>query len=207
MAIVQAIADELRGVDYKAAGTLQRSLELAGSVSRSDFDGLLDAMARAGLVEIEDAEYEKDGEVRRFRKIRLTEAGREMRASSQVELLISDGVVGEFGGRSVVAQNVRKPKAVAAKNGAARVAEPSAAPVRPTPEIEALAARIKEWRAAEARRLGVPAYVVLHDRTVAALAQARPGNPRQLLAIDGIGPAKVERFGEAILGLCGAAKS
>ena len=77
------------------------------------------------------------------------------------------------------------------------------APLRLTAEGEALAARIREWRAAEARRLRVPAYVVLHDRTVNALAKARPGNPKQLLAIDGMGPAKVEKFGEAILELCG----
>ena len=67
---------------------------------------------------------------------------------------------------------------------------------------EALAARLREWRAAEAKRLRVPAYVVLHDRTLTALALARPANPRQLLEIDGMGPAKVEKFGEAILGLC-----
>ena len=50
--------------------------------------------------------------------------------------------------------------------------------------------------------LGVPAYVVMHDRTLTALAHARPQNPRQLLEIAGMGPAKVEKFGEAILGLC-----
>jgi superfamily II DNA helicase RecQ len=73
-----------------------------------------------------------------------------------------------------------------------------------TPQAEALAARIREWRAEEAKRLRVPAYVVLHDRTLTALAQARPRNPSQLLEIDGMGPAKVERFGEAILRLCAA---
>ena len=73
--MVQAIADELRAVDYKAAGTLQRNLDLAGRLSRNEFDGLLDAMVRAGLIEIEEAEYEKEGEVRRYRKVRLT-AGR-----------------------------------------------------------------------------------------------------------------------------------
>jgi DNA topoisomerase-3/ATP-dependent DNA helicase RecQ len=44
--------------------------------------------------------------------------------------------------------------------------------------------------------------MVLHDRAVNALAAARPGNPREMLNVDGIGPAKVERFGEAILGIC-----
>jgi superfamily II DNA helicase RecQ len=60
--MVQAIADELRAVDYKATGTLQRNLDPAGRMSRNEFDGLLDAMVRAGLIEIEEAEYEKDGE-------------------------------------------------------------------------------------------------------------------------------------------------
>jgi superfamily II DNA helicase RecQ len=79
-------------------------------------------------------------------------------------------------------------------------------PVQLTAEGEALAARLREWRSSEAKRLGVPAYVVLHDRTLTALAQARPANLRQLLEVTGMGPAKVERFGAAILELCGAAK-
>jgi hypothetical protein len=62
-ALVQAIVDELRTVDYKATGTLQRNLDPAGRMSRNEFDALLDAMVRAGLIEIEEAEFEKDGEV------------------------------------------------------------------------------------------------------------------------------------------------
>jgi superfamily II DNA helicase RecQ len=61
---------------------------------------------------------------------------------------------------------------------------------------------LKEWRAAEAKRLGVPAYLVLHDRTLNALAAARPSTPHELLAIEGMGPSKVGRFGDAILALC-----
>jgi superfamily II DNA helicase RecQ len=37
-----------------------------------------------------------------------------------------------------------------------------------------------------------------------ALAHQRPRNPNQLLAIDGIGPAKVDKFGDVLLGLCAA---
>jgi len=67
---------------------------------------------------------------------------------------------------------------------------------------EVLAARIREWRATEAKRLKVPAFVVLHDRTLTALAAARPRNPNELLKIDGIGQAKADRFGDDILRLC-----
>ena len=192
------IAEELRGVDYKAAGTLQRSLDPAGRLSRNEFDGLLGALVRAGLIAMEEAEYEKDGEVRRFRKVRLTEAGRELRAATPFELLIGDGIVDEFVGSVKTAGRIKQGKA------AARQATGAAVPAPLTAEGEALAARIKDWRAAEAKRLRVPAYVVLHDRAISALAGMRPRNPKQLLEIDGIGPAKVEKFGEAILRLCAA---
>ena len=194
---VQAIADELRAVDYKAAGTLQKGIDPTGRLGRSGFDGLLDAMTRAGLIEIEEAEYEKDGEVRRFRKVRLTAAGLELRRTTPVELLIADGLVEEFGR---AARASRAPKKAAAKTGSRDKA--AAGPVRPSAAAEALVAQLREWRAGEAKRLRVPAYVILHDRTLNAVAQARPGNPRQLKEIEGIGEAKVEKFGAAILELC-----
>jgi RecQ family ATP-dependent DNA helicase len=212
-AIAQAIVDDLRPVSYRGAGSLQRSLELADRLSRKEFDELLGAMAKANLIEMEEAEYEKDGEVRRYRKVMLTETGRELRASTPVELLVSDGVVEEFGGRAEPPVRRKKAKATAgtaartqAGSGSARAFEAAkaAAPalLRLTAEGEALVARLKAWRAAEAQRLGVPAYIVLHDRALAALAQARPRNRRQLLEVDGLGPAKTERFGEAILKVC-----
>jgi superfamily II DNA helicase RecQ len=216
--IAQAIVDDLRPVDYKAAGTLQRNLELVGRMSRDEFYGLLGAMVQAGLIEIEEAEFEKNGEVLKYRKVRLTETGRELRAGSGVELLISDGIVEEFGGQVEAPARAKKAKAVKTEGhagpnqtgpvkaaiGRDAGARPDTATAAPLTAVEeALAARIKEWRAAEAKRLRVPAYVVLHDRTVNALAQARPANPKQLLEIDGMGPAKVEKFGGAILGLCG----
>ncbi len=193
--MVQGIVDELRAVDYRATGTLQRSIDSTGRLSRNEFDALLDAMVRAGLIEIEEAEFEKDGEVIRFRKVRLTGAGLEVRSTTPLPLLISDGVVHAFAGRGAALARTKKKKTL----GKA----PDAVPVQLSAEGEALAAQLREWRASEAKRLRVPAYVVLHDRTLNALAQGRPSNPRELLEIDGMGPAKVEKFGEAILGLCG----
>ncbi len=196
--MVQRIVGELRTVDYKATGTLQRSLDEFGRLNREEFDGLLDAMVRAGLIGIEESEFEKDGEVIRFRKVRLTEVGLEVRPTTPLALLVSDGIVEEFCGRAVPQARVHKAKSAAGK--AAKKVE--AVPAQLSAHGEALAARLREWRAAEAKRLRVPAYVVLHDRTLNALALARPANPRQLLEIDGVGPAKVDKFGEAILELC-----
>jgi ATP-dependent DNA helicase RecQ len=202
--MARRIVEELRASDYKAAGTLQKNLDLVGRISRDEYDGLLGAMVHSHLIEIEEAEFEKDGQVLKYRKVRLTDAGREVRPSSPLELLISDGIVEEFAGNTSAPMRARK-KVPAQKASIAPVGAKLPAvdePVRLTAEGEQVAGRIREWRATEAKRLKVPAYVVLHDRTLAALAQARPKSPRELLGIDGIGPAKVERFGEEILRLC-----
>lgn len=66
---------------------------------------------------------------------------------------------------------------------------------------EALVERIKAWRLEQARELGVPAYVICTDATLLAVAELRPSTPEQLLEIPGIGPAKLERHGAALLAL------
>jgi len=200
--IVQAMVDELRSVNYIAAGTLQRKLELVGRMSREEYEALLGAMVCAGLIEIEEATFEKNGEVLRFRKVMLTDAGLDVRPTTPLELLLADGTVEEFGSSAAPPRSSKPPKSTARKPAAVE-----ALPPQPTPASEALAAQLREWRTAEAKRLGFPAYLVLHDRTLQAVAMARPASPAQLLAIDGIGPAKVERFGEAILKLCAASSN
>ena len=210
-AMAQALIDELRPVDYKATGTLQRSLDPLGRITRDEFDSLLDALSRARLIAIEDAEYEKDGEVRRYRKVRLTEAALQTRNMAQTELLLDDGIADEFSGPEI-RKRIRKPSRHDVNPTANGTNHNQAQTVRQNPEEaipqtlsadgEALKARLKEWRTGEAKRLRVPAYCVMHDRTLTAVALARPSNPRQLLEIDGIGPTKVEKFGAAILNLC-----
>jgi ATP-dependent DNA helicase RecQ len=59
--------------------------------------------------------------------------------------------------------------------------------------------RLKAWRLGEARTQGVPAYVILHDRTLTDIARARPRDVAALAAIGGIGAAKLERYGAALL--------
>jgi DNA helicase-2/ATP-dependent DNA helicase PcrA len=58
---------------------------------------------------------------------------------------------------------------------------------------------LKAWRANMARTAGVPAYVIFHDTTLAALAEAMPTRPNDLLGVPGIGPVKVERYGADVL--------
>jgi DNA helicase-2/ATP-dependent DNA helicase PcrA len=58
---------------------------------------------------------------------------------------------------------------------------------------------LRRWRRERSAADGVPAYVVFHDATLAAIADRRPRSTRDLLGIPGVGPAKLERYGEDVL--------
>jgi DNA helicase-2/ATP-dependent DNA helicase PcrA len=72
------------------------------------------------------------------------------------------------------------------------------APVASTPTDPVLVA-LKKWRSDRARAAAVPAYVIFHDRTLEAVAAARPRTVDQLLALPGVGPVKVSRYGDDLL--------
>src|SRR5690242_13503512 len=59
--------------------------------------------------------------------------------------------------------------------------------------------RLRHWRLETARAAGVPAYVVFHDATLAAIALARPGSLAELLRVSGVGESKLRKYGEEIL--------
>src|SRR5262249_14192503 len=58
---------------------------------------------------------------------------------------------------------------------------------------------LKEWRRRRASQDGVPAYVVFHDSTLAAIAERAPTTAGELAGVSGVGPTKLERYGEAVL--------
>ena len=66
-------------------------------------------------------------------------------------------------------------------------------------ETAALFQTLKAWRTEQAQAQDVPPYVVFNDRTLEALARARPHDDAALLAVKGVGPAKLERYGADVL--------
>ncbi|OZM83656.1 ATP-dependent DNA helicase UvrD2 [Pseudonocardia sp. MH-G8] len=61
--------------------------------------------------------------------------------------------------------------------------------------------RLRGWRADEARQQQVPAYVIFTDATLTTIAEHRPADVASLVRIPGIGARKLDRYGEAVLGL------
>jgi ATP-dependent DNA helicase RecQ len=73
-----------------------------------------------------------------------------------------------------------------------------------TPAQQALDQRLRDWRKAEAEKLGLPQFFVLGSSTLRSIVLTRPQTIAQLKTISGIGSEKTERFGPAIVEVCNA---
>ncbi|MFG2244819.1 ATP-dependent DNA helicase UvrD2 [Spirillospora sp. NPDC048823] len=68
---------------------------------------------------------------------------------------------------------------------------------------EELLIALREWRARVSAEQKVPAYVVFTDATLQAIAERGPESMEDLARIPGVGKVKLDRYGDAVLGLCG----
>ncbi|WP_145943316.1 ATP-dependent DNA helicase UvrD2 [Corynebacterium glyciniphilum] len=66
---------------------------------------------------------------------------------------------------------------------------------------QVLVTELRGWRSATAKSRDVPAYVVMSDATLRAVCHRAPTTVQELVQVPGIGPMKVEQFGEDILGI------
>jgi ATP-dependent DNA helicase RecQ len=146
---------------------------IGADVAEAEWRLLLRQLVAQHLVEVD---YE------RFNVLRLAEASRAvLRGERGVEL------------RRQVAVARRRARQAKAAAGATAMDAPAAA----------LYERLRAWRAEVARSHGVPAYVVFHDSTLQAMAQARPGSLEALRGVPGLGERKLANYGEQLLELIG----
>jgi DNA topoisomerase-3 len=178
----------LRASGPRSTGQLHRSLG-DRLPDRRAFDGILGALARAGLIRVGDASFEKDGRVIRYRQAVLTATGRQSGEGTLEDL-------------QLVAPPERAAGAALKRTGqkVARTAKSAPTGTPPNPE---LVAALEEWRLEEARHRQVPAFHILHDRTLNAIAAARPSDEDELLAVRGMGPGLAKKYSEGILKVLG----
>jgi ATP-dependent DNA helicase RecQ len=89
----------------------------------------------------------------------------------------------------------RKPK----RSGSSSVSKSNAAPLALDDSAQIRFASLKAWRGEVAREHNLPAYVIFHDATLAAIAERVPQTLDDLQGISGIGAKKLEAYGEEVL--------
>ena len=175
----------LRALDGPSRATGKLFTDLALTKDRKTFDGLLDGLARAGLIGLSSETFTNpEGNVIAFRKASLTHEGRELQPGVPLGVLLS-------------AAPVNSPT-----KKSARKSIPDAAAPNYTPAQKIFEANLRAWRKAEAAKTGKPAFIVFGDSALAALVLAAPRTLTELLNVSGFGPDKVDRYGADITAIC-----
>ncbi|MBX3091517.1 MAG: DNA helicase RecQ [Cryobacterium sp.] len=115
-------------------------------------------------------------------------------------LVITDASAGVLDGSRKVGLR-REPERTSTRS--ARKSKSAGADL-PT-ELQPLFETLREWRAAEAKEQGVPAYVIFHDATLRELATRHPSTVKELGTVTGVGESKLAKYGEQLLEVLGMA--
>ncbi|HEX4004770.1 MAG TPA: ATP-dependent DNA helicase RecQ [Acidobacteriaceae bacterium] len=179
----------LRTLEAGPKGVARLFEESAIGGERGGFDLLLDGLARAGLATLTSEMFTNaEGREVSWRKVAMTAEGRAASAGGVLGVLLPQS------GSAAAVAPTKRTKAV-------RPGGP--VPEAPyTPAQAELETRLRAWRKDEAAKAGKPAFFVLSDATLRAVAVAAPQNIPQLLDISGIGVRKADLFGESICSLC-----
>ncbi len=105
-------------------------------------------------------------------------------------------------GEASLALRLAPPAKERRSTGAGRAARPTAEAL--APEAAGLMEALRAWRLEQARSQAVPPYVVFHDRTLLEIAERRPRDLDELATVGGVGAAKLERYGVAVLAVVAA---
>jgi DNA topoisomerase-3 len=183
-AAAAAVLESLRRRDGQATGRLHAEVGATG-LDRRAFEEVLGGLVRAGLLRVTAESFEKDGKTIPFQRAWLGAAGRKDSGDPSFTVTAEAAApAGSGRGRGRSGKATGKPKPALA------------------PADGLLVADLKRWRLLEASRAGVPAFRVLHESTLTAIAATRPRDETALLAVAGFGPGLLKRYGNAILGLC-----
>ena len=183
---------------------------------RNHLDRLLDGLARAGLLTLSnDTFINPEGRSITYKKATLTHEGR-FPDPGDLPIILHADPQEDAPPRKRTRDLSSRPKAPRAEAErpalfeilSSRPKAPSAGAERPAslPELsnaqKDLANQLRAWRTAESKQLGKPAFLLLSDRTLSAIAQAAPQTLADLRRINGIGPEKSETYGPALIALC-----
>ena len=197
---MRAILSALTKVGSRATGKLHS--DVGGGIERRAFDGLVDALARAGLVAVSSETFEApDGRTVPYKKISLTHEGRDEDACELAGVVLADAASHE---------NTRAPRArkdSTSRIGKSRASKDAEDRIELSPEQKALEEELRAWRKAEAAKTGKPAFIVFGDAVLRRIAVAQPRTLRELLTVSGVGPQKADTYGAAVIAICTGQRS
>ncbi len=188
----------LSALEHRSTSTGKLFTDLHLMKDRKDFDTLLDGLARAALITLtNDTFTSPEGRDITYKKAAITHEGRTP----------DDATLDTVWLRTNLSAAPSRKKS-ATKSGAprpdsgTRVSRTSSATQELNPTAEALFTQLRNWRTEIARPTKTPAFMILGDAVLRAIANTAPQNLSALHAISGMGPTKIDRYGADLIAIC-----
>jgi ATP-dependent DNA helicase RecQ len=194
----------LSALESRSTSTGKLFTDLALTKDRNDFDTLLDALARAALITLTNDTFRTpEGVDRTYKKAAITHEGRDPNDATLDTVYIR--------GNLATAPTKKKSSIpVSRESGDNQVPrgfslgshiQGEGSGVL-TPEAQALFTQLRNWRTETARPTKTPAFLILSDAVLRAIATRAPQNLTTLSTISGIGPSKVDKYGADLIAIC-----
>ncbi|WP_374667729.1 DNA helicase RecQ [Ramlibacter sp.] len=170
------VTDKVRQFGHDTLSTFG----IGADLSEAQLRGVLRQLIATGALAVDSAHYNT---------LQLTPASRAVLRGEQPVRLRESAALPAGERRSRGTRGPAKPVAAADLSPAAQL------------RFEAL----RRWRAETAKTLNLPAYVIFHDATLAAIAALAPQTLRELEGVSGLGARKLEAYGAEVIRVVGEA--
>ena len=185
----------LSALEHHSTSTGKLFTDLHLMKDRKDFDALLDGLARAGLLSFANDTFRTpEGNDVIYRKVSITHEGRDP----------DDATLDTVWLRTSLSSSPTSKSSASKKKSSSSPSRSSATsvPQSLSPAAEKLFEHLRNWRTEKAMPTRTPAFMILSDAILRAIATTAPQNLSSLHAVPGMGPTKVDRFGADLIALC-----
>ena len=180
--IINTIISFLRKMNNIGTGALYNKICSDGSFSRTEYEQLLNGLFHAEFINLTDHSFNKNGKTINYRRAAITTKGYSFKQSEKKQFLLT----------GAAPESKKKAKSIPRKRKDKR----SEISSEIDPKIYGM---LKEWRLKEAKRIGIPAFRLFSNRTLNQMASDLPRDEKGLMAIHGIGPTSMNKYGKQIL--------
>ena len=187
--VISEVITTLKSVDSLSTGRLYNGACPGSVFSRSDFENLLRSLAKADLITLSEATFEKKGEIIHYKRAELAKRGYSFDHKDIQSIAITcSGGVQKTRGKAQSAGKKSDTFKVIRRSGAGGASE--------NPKLyDAL----REWRMGMAKKKGLPAFRIFTNRVLDNLASDLPTSSDELHMVQGVGPYFVKRYGKEII--------
>ena len=186
--IISNLISTLKSASSLGTGKLYNNVCPGSVLPRSDFENLLKALARSGVINLSEHAFEKAGKLIHYKRAELAKAGysfgpgdiRSMDITSQGGVKSPAGKTGGQGKKKKAPKVIRRPVSGGSVN-------------------QGLHDTLREWRTRMARKRRLPAFRIFTNKVLDNLASDLPTTNDELYMVNGVGPYFVKRYGKEII--------